>query len=379
MTRALPDIPSVNPQLITDHAAAHHRLDRALDEGAPGLSRLLTRSAARTMVAAIANVRPTIRGRSHPPLFSPPRSFLSPTERLRLEAAAAAYRYVDSRLAVVRMGLEEPPALLPEAPYVLHAFAEGRVDNPMESNPGMIRAVEFFGNLPTASYPPPSRRDCRQLLGEAIARASTDKGPAAVRASWLLYVTGEIHPFSDGNGRVARLLHLLVTGEEMPNTVDWGIVEQLRFHQESWSETLKDKDVTPCVQRTIELSTAGAQLMLARLEALGDLAADLQEQFGFSDPVARVVVAVWLRRVGRADDLAADVDLSYGDTLVEAASLCAAGVLERAEPGDRPPSGIPSFSLSSAARHALNVGVEALAAQGQKRSAAVVATRVDLV
>ena len=119
------------------------------------------------------------------------------------------------------------------------------MDNPDESNPGMIRGVEFDGNLPVAPYPPAPRARCRELLDAAIAVANSAGQSPTVRAAWMLYVLGEIHPFADGNGRVARLLYLMLTGDDMPRTVDWGAIEQLRYHQDDWLPLLKQRDVGP--------------------------------------------------------------------------------------------------------------------------------------
>jgi len=331
VTAALPPVPELDPTLLETYHAAHARLDRAIADAGPGVGRLLTRFANRTMVAAVANVRPSSRGRASPALFPAPRSFLAEVERRRLAGSDVAYRHVDSRLAVVREGIDDPPALLPETPYVLHALVEGPVLNPDEMNPGMIRAVELIGDLPVASYAPPTRASCRALLTEAVGTvtAGGSGAPAAARAAWMLHVLGEIHPFGDGNGRVARLLYLLIAGEELPRTVDWGVVEQLRFHQDTWSDTLKERDPTACVVATTELSIAGAELMEERLAALGALRDELCDRSGLAVPAAVLVLAAWIRRGGRLDDLASDLGITYREALEQAEALRTEGLLAR--------------------------------------------------
>ncbi len=278
MSEELPPVPHIEPSLLSEHRTEHLRLDGALVGAPPAAARLITRLSVRMTIAAVANVRPSVRGGTGPPVFPPPRAFLSSSERDRLKGVAAAYRYVDSRLAIVQLGYDQRPALLPETPYVLNTLTEGRMDNPDESNPGMIRPVDFEGNLPVAPYPTPPRDRCRSLLDSAVSIANSGSGSATVRAAWMLYVLGEIHPFVDGNGRVARLLYLLLTGEDMPRTVDWGAIEQIRFHQDEWSSLLTDHDAGPSTAFLVDLSIAGARLTIRRLEAMIDLLAAIAAQ-----------------------------------------------------------------------------------------------------
>jgi hypothetical protein len=339
----LPPVPRIEPSLLSEHRNEHLRLDAALVGAPPAAARLITRLSVRTTIAAVAHVRPSVRGGAGPPVFPPPRAFLSLSDRERMKGVAAAYRYVDSRLAIVQLGYDQPPALRPEMPYVLNALTEGRMDNPDESNPGMIRAVEFEGNLPVAPYPAPPRDRCRALLESAVSVASSTAEPATVRAAWMLYVLGEIHPFADGNGRVARLLYLLVTGEDMPRTVDWGAIEQFRYHQDEWAPLLKDRDVGPSTEFLVELSTAGARLTLRRLQAVVHLLAAIAAQHQLSTPGPELVAATWLRRSGRLDEVAADTGLAYEDARAVAERLVGLDILERSPTEDPATPARPSY------------------------------------
>jgi Fic/DOC family len=345
VTNDLPPVPRVDATLLAEHRTAHQRLDAALVGAPPGAARLITRLALRTTIGAVANVRPSIRGGAGPPVLPPPRAFLSCADRERLKGVAAAYRHVDSRLAIVRLGYDRPPALRPETPYVLNALTEGRMDNPDESNPGMIRAVEFEGDLPVAPYPAPPRDRCRDLLESAVSIAGSGPEPATVRAAWMLYVLGEIHPFVDGNGRVARLLYLLLTGEDMPRTVDWGAIEQFRYHQDEWLPLLKERDTGPSTAFLVELSTAGARLTSLRLEVVVDLLAAIEAQHPLPPSGPELLVATWLRRSGRLDEVAADAGLPYEEALVAAEQLVAGGMLERSRTEDPATPARPSYRL----------------------------------
>ncbi len=343
MSDDLPPVPRVVPALLAEHRDEHRRLDAALVGAPPVAARLVTRLSLRTTIAAVANVRPSVRGGAGPPLFPPPRGFLSAADRERLKGVAAGYRYVDSRLAIVRLGLDPPPALRPETPYVLNAFTEGRMDNPDESNPGMIRAVEFEGDLPAAPYPAPPRDRCRGLLEAAVAVANSREQPATVRAAWMLFVLGEIHPFADGNGRVARLLYLLLTGEDMPRTVDWGAIEQFRYHQDEWLPLLRERDVGPSAAFLVELSAAGGRLTRERVRVVTDLVGQVGSRLELPSPGPELVVATWLRRSGRLDEVAGDIGLDYAKATVVAERLVGIGMLERSRTEDPTTPAHPSY------------------------------------
>lgn len=365
MNPNLPPMPTLDPALVEEHRQAHADLEVGLDTAYPPVARLFMRFANRTTVASIAHVRMTLRRRSRPPLFPAPRSFLGPDDLARLSGCAAAYRHLDSRLAMVARGLDSPPALLPETPYVLHALAEGRVDNPLETNPGMIRGHEFEQpRLPVAPYPPPPQGRCRELLDGAVDAACNPDLPAVVRAGWLLFTVGEIHPFQDGNGRVARLLYLLVTGEEMPRTVDWGVSEQIGYYSDRFLASLGQRDPGDSVEVVAHLSTLGARLMSERLGLLGALVPEMSRRLGVTIDAAVLAVATWLRRAARGDDLAVDLNRDYDVTLAEADAMVALGVLARRQqrPGVQPMR--PIYALGRAAQAELEKVVDPIDATG---------------
>jgi Fic/DOC family len=362
VTGDLPPVPRIDPTLLSDHRREHVRLDASLEQASPVVARLLTRFALRITVAGVANVRPSVRGGTGPALFPPPRRFLSVFDRARLQGAAAAYRHVDSSLAMIQLGFEAPPALRPETPYVLNALTEGRMDNPDETNPGMIRGVEFGGNLPVAPYPPPPRDRCRSLLDTAMHVANSVEEPATVRAAWMLFVLGEIHPFADGNGRVARLLYLMLTGDDMPRTVDWGVIEQLRHHEDDWFTTLKQRDVGPSATLAIELSLSGARLTSERLRVLTGLVPEVGRLLELAPPGPELVTAIWLGRATRLDEVAIDLAMDYEQVLDAVEGLVAAGLVERTptEPPTVPAR--PSYELAARARAAMDGAVADLRA-----------------
>ncbi len=91
--------------------------------------------------------------------------------------------------------------------------------------PGEFRKTQNWigaagSTIETATYVPPSVDDMKIALGamEAFIHADTEL-PALVRAGLIHYQFEAIHPFLDGNGRVGRLLIMLLLRE-------WGVLSQ---------------------------------------------------------------------------------------------------------------------------------------------------------
>lgn len=91
--------------------------------------------------------------------------------------------------------------------------------------PGEFRKTQNWigaagSTIETATYVPPPVDEMKNALGamEAFIHADTEL-PALVRAGLIHYQFEAIHPFLDGNGRVGRLLIMLLLQE-------WGVLSQ---------------------------------------------------------------------------------------------------------------------------------------------------------
>jgi len=212
------------------------------------------------------------------------------------------------------------------------------------TNPGMTRAIEVRQASGMFTFPPAT--EVRELFEGAVDVARSAAVPACVCAGWLMYATVLIHPFCDGNGRVARLLYLLIAGEELPAGVDWGIGEQWSARREAFTYTRPSEDTHPsrALNSEIDLgavvafltraSTDGAAQMRRRVVLLEQLRdALVREAPDVPDVLAAVVIA-W-RRIATADVIARDLDRGYEENLERLRALVGAGLLRRVS---NPPS-----------------------------------------
>lgn len=108
--------------------------------------------------------------------------------------------------------------------------------NPGEWRPGPVWVVDSGGN---AVYEAPDRRSVDSLMAEMLAQAASREAPAMVTASMAHLNLALIHPFSDGNGRMARCAQsfvLAASGEQHP----WfaSIEEHLGLNTSAYYEAL---------------------------------------------------------------------------------------------------------------------------------------------
>ncbi len=115
---------------------------------------------------------------------------------------------------------------------------------------------------------------------------------ALIKAAWLHHRFVQIHPFADGNGRVARALTLLVMQRHQyaPLVVD-------RFHRAAYVAALdraNDEDLSPLVQLFANLESAALA---------GELEQSVTAEATTSRQVAHTLAAQLAARRARADSL----------------------------------------------------------------------------
>jgi Fic/DOC family len=273
----VPVLPPLDQGQLDGHVVAHRHLATRWSDStdvAP-LIRLLQH---RLLIESHAKVEPVERAGSNAGLFARPRSFLTPEHELRMAAAEIAFRYVDTKTAMVINGQLNSP-IDAATPQVLNAMLEGTMPTGIISNAGILRATQSKWHPDNNPMEHPRPEDVPELVEAAVDFAIRAPAPAIARAGWLAFTMLCIHPFVDGNGRTARMLFQAVSPAEVPLGVDWGAVEQFSLRREGYIDSLRSGQQVdrydanclnplPFMQFALDCSIDGALLVTSRLEAL---------------------------------------------------------------------------------------------------------------
>lgn len=120
--------------------------------------------------------------------------------------AIAGYR--DAMTYVLRLAGDPPPldvSLIRSLHFMMMKY--DLTKNPGQWRPGAVWVQDARGD---PVYEAPDRSLLEDLMAEAIDQANSDVGPPLVRAAMAHLNVAMVHPFSDGNGRMARCLQTFV-------------------------------------------------------------------------------------------------------------------------------------------------------------------------
>jgi Fic family protein len=126
--------------------------------------------------------------------------------------AIAGYR--DAMTYVLQLASHPPMPVLDESLTKSLHFMMLKHD--LSKNPGQWRPGPVWVEDPSGKrvYDAPEREGLEALVGEALADANSSEGSGVVRAAMAHLNVALIHPFSDGNGRMARCVQSFVLAGE---------------------------------------------------------------------------------------------------------------------------------------------------------------------
>lgn len=126
-----------------------------------------------------------------------------PPEAADAETRAALEGYRDAMTFI----LQTAPDLPRLSESLLRSLHFMMMKHDLSKHPGRWRpgAVHVAGARGQIVYTAPDRALVEGLVVEALEQATRDAGPAIVRAAFTHLNLVMIHPFSDGNGRIARV------------------------------------------------------------------------------------------------------------------------------------------------------------------------------
>jgi len=212
------------------------------------------------------------------------------------ETRAAIAGYRDAMTYVLSMAGGDAMPVLDESLIKALHFMMLKYDltkNPGQWRPGAIWVEDQDGRV---VYAAPDRDVIDPLIAETVASINDATGPALVRAAMAHLNLVLVHPFSDGNGRMARCLQSFVLASEGPLSPEFLSIEEYlgrntnRYYavltevaQGKWSP---ERSAAPWVRFCLTAHYRQALTLLRRIretEALWDRCQQLASGRGLPD------------------------------------------------------------------------------------------------
>ena len=150
-----------------------------------------------------------------------------------------------------------------------------------------------------AKHQPPKPEHVPELVEEALQQAAASSGPPVLTAAWLHWAIARIHPFTGGNGRMARLLQDAVL---LRNQFTPGIIpSELRPDYFRALGAADDGEFADLVALTANAAASTARTYLAKIrerDEVGNWAAVLVGEAGArAEDAAELEFRRWDRQV----------------------------------------------------------------------------------
>ena len=245
--------------------------------------------------------------------------------------AVAAYRDAMTYVLALTDGDEPPPAmgatLLKSLHYMMTAYD-------LSKRPGKWRKGEVWvrDNEGAVVYTPPDRDELEDLIEELAHQVDDDGLDPLIKAAMAHLNLTLIHPFEDGNGRMARCLQSFVLAKGTRHPHFMSIEEDLGRRTSEYYRALQDtaagswspaRSTRPWIEWCLTAHLRQAHRTRWRLdwtEALWSACEDLAREHRLSDrTVGPLMDAAYGRSFGRSTYVHI-VDQSHGDSLSDLAA-----------------------------------------------------------
>lgn len=210
-----------------------------------------------------------------------------PTDTQR-EAWAAVVGYRDAMTYVMQLS-DDPHVQIDVS--LLRGLHRMMLRQDLDKRPGLWRAGPVYVvNQATGRtvYEAPDVHLVHELMEALVAELRRQDGSATVRAAMAHLNLAMIHPFRDGNGRMARVLQTLVLAREgVTDPMLCSVEEYLGEHQQAYYDVLAtvgggrwqpDRDARPWIRFMLTAHYRQALTLLARARILHRLFDDVEER-----------------------------------------------------------------------------------------------------
>lgn len=192
------------------------------------------------------------------------------------ETRHAIEGYRDAMTYVLQLGGSPPMPPLDESLIKALHFMMLKYDltkNPGQWRPGAVWVEDQDGEV---VYEAPARNDLDGLVAEVLTSVNESDGDPLVRAAMAHLNLALVHPFSDGNGRMARCIQSYVlAGDGLLSPEFLSIEEYLGRNTDAYYRVLTevakgtwspDRDARPWLRFSLSAHYRQAQTLLRRIE-----------------------------------------------------------------------------------------------------------------
>lgn len=194
------------------------------------------------------------------------------------ETLHAIEGYRDAMTYVMQIAASSPRPVVDES--LLKSLHFMMLKHDLQKNPGQWRAgaVWVSNDSGDVVYEAPPHAELDMLISELVSRMNTEEGDPTVRATMAHLNLALIHPFSDGNGRMARCIQSLVLTEQGPYSPEFLSIEEYlgrntnayyaaltEVAQGSWSP---GRDARPWLRFCLTAHYRQALTLLRRIEEI---------------------------------------------------------------------------------------------------------------